>query len=102
MAKISKRSAPRKHSAGREQSDADYGGRMAGNVGASVSDGAGTRSRAGLPPATRAMAAPKAELPPAAKALASATLPVPGIDDKLINVHEPWDLERDRAIREGR
>jgi hypothetical protein len=77
--------------------DESYGPKTAGNVGAKADDGAGTRERAGLPPETRAMKAPKAALPAAAQKMASTVLPVPGVDDSLINVVEPWDFQRDRG-----
>jgi hypothetical protein len=94
--------APKGPASRKSSQDAKFGPRTSGNLGAGVGDGAGTKSRAGLPPETVAMASPKLEMPAGARQIEAKTLPVPGIDDKLIGVHEPWDLERDRKIRMGR
>ncbi len=89
--------ATSKASAGTRKDEMDYGPRKVGRVGSSVSDGAGSRSRAGLPPKTVALAE-KAELPKGAKEMASPVLPVPGVDDKIIGSVESWDVARDRKL----
>lgn len=76
-----------------------YGPKVSGNIGSKVGDDrAGTRSRADLPPETKAIKAPEAKIPSGAKSLAAKTMPVPGINDKFINVVEPWDVKRDRGL----
>lgn len=80
-------------------SDADYGPRTSGNLGAKVGDdGAGTRFTVGLPPETEAMCAPEAVLPATAADLAADALPVPSADQPLIGVVETWDHVRDRKL----
>lgn len=94
-ASFTKRSAAtQKQDAGRKGPREDFGPRTSGNIGSNVSDGAGTRSQAGLPPSTIAMSAPTAELPAVATELAAATLPVPDCNTPLFSV-EPWDMKRD-------
>ena len=78
------------------------GSKMSGNVGSKVSDGAGTRSRAALPPETVALKAPKAELPKAAESMASSKMPVPGANDAPIKTHMSWDMSRDRGLKESK
>lgn len=79
-------------------SDESFGPKTSGNVGGMADDGAGTRERMALPPETRAIKAPKGELPAGAKAYAATVLPIPGVDDSLINVVETWDFKRDRGF----
>lgn len=81
-----------------DDSASKFGPKKASNSDSSVSDGAGTRERAGLPTETKALMPPKFELPAAAKKMASSTMPVPGVNDGLINVHEPWDFVRDQGL----
>ena len=100
-----KSTAPKntKLSVKRDGGSADkMGPKMSGNTGSKVSDGAGTRSRAGLSPETVAIKAPKAELPKAAESMASSKMPVPGANDKLIKTVMPWDLVRDRGLKESK
>lgn len=98
-ASFTKRSgATTKQVAGKGGKMEDYGPRTAENAGAVVTDDrAGTKSRADLPPETRAMKAPEAMVPDAVKSLASPVLPVPGCHDKLFTV-EPFDYARDRKL----
>lgn len=77
------------------------GSKMSGNVGSKVTDGAGSRSRAALPPETVAIRAPKAELPAEAKKMASSTMPVPGVNDAPIKTYMSWDMSRDRGLKES-
>lgn len=98
-ASFTKRSGDtQKMDAGRKGPREDYGPRTSANVGASVSDdNAGTKSRADLPPSTKAMKSPEATLPKEALAMASPTPPVPSADTPLMTV-EPWDYARDRKL----
>lgn len=91
------RSSKQRVSGGKEIQKNLAGARTSGNVGAKVSDGAGTRSRATLPPETLGMKAPKVGLPPEATAIASKTMEVPSSDTPLITI-EPWDYSRDTKL----
>lgn len=99
-ASFTKRSAAtQKMDAGRKGPREDYGPRTSANSGTPLAtdDKAGTRSRADLPPETRAMKAPEAMLPSAVKDMASPVLPVPSADTELFTV-EPFDYARDRKL----
>jgi hypothetical protein len=86
-----------KVTAGRKGDRTGIGPKVAANSGAVVDDGAGTRSRADLPPETKAMKAPEATLPAAALEIRSAVLPLPTTDTALYTV-EPYDYARDRKL----
>lgn len=99
MARGTKFTKTSKLSVGRDSGSVNAKGpRVSGNVGSKVSDGAGTREQAALPPFTKALKAPEAKLPKAAAKMASAHMPVPGVNSKRVGSHEAWDEARDRKL----
>ncbi len=72
-----------------------FGPKTSGNMGSKVGDGAGTREVAGFAPETKAILPEKYGLPAAAKGMAAKTMPVPGVNDGLINTFETWTFKRD-------
>lgn len=85
------------------QPSAERGPKVSHNVGARVSDGAGTRSQAALPPETLGMKAPTHAHKPEVTEMKSKTMAVPSAETPLIGVVTPWDYARDsKAGRDTR
>lgn len=96
-----KRPTATKTTDGGRAPDASFIATQSRNVGATVGDdGAGTRSRMGLPPETAALKAPAAEIPAGVQAMAAEVLPLPdaNMDPQKLGMVKSWDYARDMKL----